>query len=713
MRNFPSSWLRLLGLTFFVIVLASSLVLAEIATTDEANLVSRNWLTYITAQTGGWAGTTDPRIVDMQELTVDGTVYGYCYSVAPRGFILVPALKELPPIKAYSDENDIDINEEGPYGLPAFLRDVVSKRTQLYVDRYGSMDASQPKTGNVLFGREQRETWDTYLVPEDVFNHDLSTQKLDGAKDVGPLLTSRWHQHDPYNQLCPMGDGGRCVVGCVATAAAQLAYYHQWPICGTGDHIYYWGGDTYCGGSTPGSYLTADFSDLYDWENMVDDCDYGCTTDEQDALSELNYEMANAFNMDFSYCGSGTFTYLAASVLPTYFRYKNQIQMLERSEFTQSGWSMAIQAQLANELPILYSIYAHCIVCDGWRETGTPDQYHMNYGWGGSYNTWYFIDNVFCDDPNCDYMDEYMMVNIEPNKTSYFTSDTVWGLIPLPVDFYGNSSESIASWEWSFGDGGDAFTQDASHTYTTPGRFDVTLEATTSGKAIYSYTATKYITALADSLIGENITGEAGDHILVNILGANTIPISGLRIPVDYSGTLNLTLDSFSVAGCRTDYFDYANNIAAGSKKAAYLIYNTSTSTPDLDPGSGPVLKLYFTIPSGATSDQSAQVSVEEYWSFVPEFFSDIVPNYTPRLIPGSVALPFDCGDVNGDMTVNIFDITYLIAYLYLEGPAPDPLKTADVNGDCTINIFDITHLICYLYLDCETLNCPGAWPCK
>lgn len=711
MRNFLSPAIRLLGLAFVVILIVSSQVLAEIATADEARLVSRNWLSYITYQTGTWAGSTQPEIINMQEITIKDVVHGYHFSVKPRGFILVPALKELAPIKAYSDENDLDPEASG--GMALMLRDVLEQRIQLYVDQYGSMDAEQPKTGDVLFGREQRQAWDNYLVSVDVFSHNLTQGKLGAVKDIGPLLTTKWHQGDPYNQLCPIGDGGRVVVGCVATAAAQLITYYQWPICGTGEHTYWWAGDTYCGGSTPGAWLSAEYNDLYDWANIVDDCDYGCTAFEQDALSELNYEMAVAFNMDFSYCGSGTYTYIAQSVLPTYFRFKNQISRLNRDEHTQNGWSIAIQGQLTNNRPILYSIYSHCIVCDGWRDAGPPDQVHMNYGWGGSQNAWYTIDNLHCPWPGCDPDVEYMMTDIEPNKLAYFTSDTVWGNVPLSVNFFGNSSESIGSWEWSFGDGGDAYIQDPNHLYTTPGRHDVTLYATTSGKAIYPYTATKYITALADSMIGENITGEPNTQVEVNIYAANTIPISGLRIPVDYSGNLNLTLDSWTTTGCRTDYFDYANNVAAGSKKSVYLIYNTNPSTPDLEPGSGPVIKLTFSIPSGATPDQGAQVSVEEFWSYVPQFFTDIIPDYTPQLVPGSVALPFDCGDVNGDLAVNIFDVTDIISYLYLQGDPLDPMKSADVNNDCTVNIFDVTSLICYLYLDCTELNCPGMWPCK
>jgi hypothetical protein len=65
---------------------------------------------------------------------------------------------------------------------------------------------------------------------------------------------------------------------------------------------------------------------------------------------------------------------------------------------------------------------------------------------------------------------------------------------------------------------------------------------------------------------------------------------------------------------------------------------------------------------------------------------------------------PCDCepGNCNGDATINIFDITYIISYLYLEGSAPVPyeLCSADPNKDCTCNIFDITYIISYLYLE-------------
>jgi hypothetical protein len=65
------------------------------------------------------------------------------------------------------------------------------------------------------------------------------------------------------------------------------------------------------------------------------------------------------------------------------------------------------------------------------------------------------------------------------------------------------------------------------------------------------------------------------------------------------------------------------------------------------------------------------------------------------------------CGDVNASGTVNILDVTYLIAYLYQDGPAPNPLNMADVNSSGTINILDITYLISYLYMGGPEPDCP------
>ncbi len=67
----------------------------------------------------------------------------------------------------------------------------------------------------------------------------------------------------------------------------------------------------------------------------------------------------------------------------------------------------------------------------------------------------------------------------------------------------------------------------------------------------------------------------------------------------------------------------------------------------------------------------------------------------------------FLCGDADGNGLLQIFDITYLLAYLYLGGPTPVPLEAANCDGLPALNIFDITYLLAYLYLGGPDLICP------
>jgi hypothetical protein len=55
-------------------------------------------------------------------------------------------------------------------------------------------------------------------------------------------------------------------------------------------------------------------------------------------------------------------------------------------------------------------------------------------------------------------------------------------------------------------------------------------------------------------------------------------------------------------------------------------------------------------------------------------------------------------GDVNGDWSMSILDVTYLINYLYKDGPPPERMNNADVDNSCAINLLDVTYMINYLY---------------
>jgi hypothetical protein len=56
-------------------------------------------------------------------------------------------------------------------------------------------------------------------------------------------------------------------------------------------------------------------------------------------------------------------------------------------------------------------------------------------------------------------------------------------------------------------------------------------------------------------------------------------------------------------------------------------------------------------------------------------------------------------GDANGDGNINASDVVYLINYLFIGGPTPQPLSAGDANGDCVVNSADVSYLINYLFV--------------
>ena len=68
---------------------------------------------------------------------------------------------------------------------------------------------------------------------------------------------------------------------------------------------------------------------------------------------------------------------------------------------------------------------------------------------------------------------------------------------------------------------------------------------------------------------------------------------------------------------------------------------------------------------------------------------------------------PCNCGDANGDASINISDAVFLIQYIFAHGTAPDPLCEGDANGDGSVNISDAVYLIQYIFAHGAAPHCP------
>jgi hypothetical protein len=280
-----------------------------------------------------------------------------------------------------------------------------------------------------------------------------------------------------------------------------------------------------------------------------------------------------------------------------------------------------------------------------------------------------------------------------------FVADTTFGWAPVEVNFSGSSGLTVDTWTWDLGDGDSAFTQNPTHMYTTGGLYTVSLEIDAGGD-LRRFERPNYVIALADSLIGSDTAGTKGTSVKVVVYGHNTVPTNRIKIPVLFSGAVNLTLDSFSTVGCRTDYFEVQNflHYDASNKKVTVLLRSSDVgSSPDLPPGVGPLLNLHFKIPPTAADTAVTSIVLSGYDTRIPEFdgFGLV---YQPLTVAGSVSVCPSRGSVDGVPGITVADITYLVAYLFQSGPVPIPLESANV--DCTggVNVADLTYLVAYLF---------------
>lgn len=686
-----------------------SATLAEKATVDEMDLVGHNWLSQIVFEKTNWSTVTNPKIDRVDDIIVNDTLLGRVYAVAPEGYIIVPVLKELPPVEVYSDEGFYNVGE--PDGFPALVREVLQNRVRNFVNRYGTLEYSTARDNEASFTME-RKKWSDLTVSQSEFKSNLG-KKSSSIATAGPLLTTRWHQNAPYNNFCPWGDGGRTLVGCVATATAQILAYHDWPPEGTGQHSYYWSGDMSCDGSSSGANLEADYSDPYDWANMPDYCT-NCNEAQRNALAELCYEVGVAFNMDYGYCGSGAYTADALYVFPTYFRYLDITDREDRNMHSAASWFYTIASEIDTGRPMQYRISNHSIVCDGWQQVEELNQVHMNYGWGGSYNAWFTVDNLHCSWDGCDPMVEYLIRYIVPDKGVNFTADTTIGWAPFEVHFTGESELAVDIWTWDFGDGDSGNVQNPNHFYEEPGIYDVKLEVNAQGD-IRSYIKSDFIISLADSLIGTDVEGPLDSIMDIPIIAANITPLNRIILPVKYDGPLNLKYQGYSVAGCRTENFDEINYLHYnGSTKCFTLDMNIGTAS-DLEPGRGPIVILEFKILSASVPGvDTTSIKIDGYTdganTFVPWFYS-FLADYEPRLSPGVVTYSGCCVGLTGNVDCSpndepdISDITRLIDFLYTSHAplcCPDEADCDGSGGEP--DIADITAIIDYLYISNDPL---------
>lgn len=231
---------------------------------------------------------------------------------------------------------------------------------------------------------EARYLFDSYRqVYEELGKNKTLTTRAGAATKtadaVQPLLKSKWGQDYPYSKLT------QYVTGCVATAVAQVMYYHKWPAQGKGQESYTVKFDN--------TVRSADFTKShYDWDNMLPDYNRrNVTTKQEDAVALLMNDVGIATNMQYTDRASGTQSYMAERALRNYFDY--DAALVTRFDEGEDNFIEIVKKELRNGFPLYISGEprsggGHAWVCDGFDK---EDRFHMNFGWNGQANGYYSL----------------------------------------------------------------------------------------------------------------------------------------------------------------------------------------------------------------------------------------------------------------------------------------------------------------------------------
>lgn len=206
----------------------------------------------------------------------------------------------------------------------------------------------------------------------------------DSKEAIPQLMKSEWGQSAPFNNLCPMGASGRCPAGCVATAMAQVFYYHKYPVKAIGKGSCTYGGKTYA----------QDLSGIeYAWDKMLPKYDTPSGVGSED-VATLLYDCGLSIGMNYDDNGSGSYNFEACNAINEHFNM--YATYYDRSYYTASDWMNILYQQLSQKNPVVYTgvskvegvASGHCFVIDGYREDGLV---HVNWGWDGQGDGYYDI----------------------------------------------------------------------------------------------------------------------------------------------------------------------------------------------------------------------------------------------------------------------------------------------------------------------------------
>ena len=361
---------------------------------------------FISGKIAAARGTSTP---SLQLATTDGDNY-YVFNVTgQQGFVIVSGDDRAPEILGYSDEGQFDAANI-PSNMKAWL--------QGYTDEI----------------QELKNT------PEVAGARSAAIRKAATRTSISPLLNTLWDQHAPFNNYL---EGN--LTGCVATAMAQVMYYHKCPqdaISGIPSYTLEFD-------NAPSKTYNSLPATTFDWDNMKNVYSGAESEDANNAVANLMKYCGHSVEMDYGTSGSSAATENVPIALVKYFDYDAAAKYVYRSEYSYSEWIALLYTELLNKRPVVMggqsSGGGHAFVCDGYDE---EDFFHINWGWSGSSNGYYRLSMLTPSSQGAggsSSSDGYNMsvgatIGVQPDKGSPAASDL---LTIRNLKIYNNDAVSV------------------------------------------------------------------------------------------------------------------------------------------------------------------------------------------------------------------------------------------------------------------------------
>jgi len=347
----------------------------------------------------GEAGTPDGDAVDMTTacrvaaghllrhdktaLTVDGVspvehegqTVAYVAALHPQGYVAVSSHRSLPPVVAYSFTSPAWTGDGHPFmellgaDLSTRLHHLDRLQAGVIEQRHADWDAAGGGAAAAAF-----QQW----PPE-------------GSTATDGWVETTWSQEAPYNDCCPMDTelDERSVAGCPAVTMAQILNYHRTVgsarFNDSDDYLHSYDGRRYTIDDDHATYAFPSFPELNDMlDAAASRFDQGGSLTEQD-MAALIFGCGVAAEQVYTAEGSGTFGVEQADQAYQRFGIPHE---LKKSGDVYSRLAMNMIHGLPAHLAVVNEDWTagHNLVVDGYN---TDHYFHLNYGWGGTYDGWY------------------------------------------------------------------------------------------------------------------------------------------------------------------------------------------------------------------------------------------------------------------------------------------------------------------------------------